>query len=167
MKIRGLEHIVIVPWDFSELAHKALIRAFEMVENPNLIRVIHVSLVPSPYDVGIAWESINEEMIRNETANAFRNAIAHDHALKKFDIDFRVMFGDPGRAICEFAEQEQASLIIVPSHGRSGFSRLMLGSVAERIVRLAHCPVMVLRDLGTSEESQVERSSQKSVTVFG
>jgi nucleotide-binding universal stress UspA family protein len=43
------------------------------------------------------------------------------------------------------AEAIDAELIIVPSHGRSGFSRLLLGSVAERIVRLAKCPVLILK----------------------
>jgi nucleotide-binding universal stress UspA family protein len=129
--------------------------------------VVHVSLVPSPYEFGVAWVSISEENIRAETETAFRKAIAHDPLLQKTKIDFRVMFGDPGRTICTFAESEKASLIIVPSHGRSGFSRFMLGSVAERIVRHAPCPVLVLRDLGNVEAQPAEPLVQKSVTVFG
>ncbi len=44
-----------------------------------------------------------------------------------------------------FAEQLHAELIVMPSHGRTGLSRLFIGSVAERVVRLAHCPVLILK----------------------
>ena len=53
--------------------------------------------------------------------------------------------GDPGHEIAEFAEEIDAELIVIPSHGRTGLTRLLLGSVAERVVRLAHCPVLVFR----------------------
>ena len=55
------------------------------------------------------------------------------------------VIGDPGHEITEYAEEIGASLIITPSHGRTGLSRLLIGSVAERVVRLAKCPVMVLK----------------------
>ena len=45
----------------------------------------------------------------------------------------------------ELASSEQAELIVLSSHGRTGISRLLIGSVAEKVVRLAHCPVLVLR----------------------
>lgn len=48
-------------------------------------------------------------------------------------------------AIASFAQDRGADLIVVGSHGRTGFKRLLLGSVAEKVVRLAHCPVFVVR----------------------
>jgi nucleotide-binding universal stress UspA family protein len=56
-----------------------------------------------------------------------------------------VLFGDPGHEIADYSQREQADLIVLPSHGRTGISRMLIGSVAERVVRLAHCPVLVLR----------------------
>ena len=56
-----------------------------------------------------------------------------------------VEFGDPGNQIVDFAERISAELIVIPSHGRTGIERLLLGSVAERVARLAPCPVLVLR----------------------
>ena len=53
--------------------------------------------------------------------------------------------GDPGHEIVKYAEEIDADLIVIPSHGRTGLTRLLIGSVAERVVRLAHCPVLVLR----------------------
>ena len=60
-------------------------------------------------------------------------------------VDFQVRFGDPGREIAGFAETLHAELIVMPSHGRTGLSRFLIGSVAERVVRLAHCPVLILK----------------------
>jgi nucleotide-binding universal stress UspA family protein len=166
MKIRELNQMVIVPWDFSELSHRALLQAVQMVDDSKLVRVVHVSQVPTPYEVGIAWEAISEDSIRAQTEAAFQKVIAADPILNGICIDFRVLFGDPGRMICQFAEQQHANLIIVPSHGRSGFTRLLLGSVAERIVRHAHCPVLVLREAVPAVGHLPEPAKQKSVTVF-
>jgi nucleotide-binding universal stress UspA family protein len=56
-----------------------------------------------------------------------------------------VLVGDPGTTCAERAQEIGAELIIVSSHGRSGISRFLLGSVAERILRLAKCPVLVIK----------------------
>ena len=48
--------------------------------------------------------------------------------------------------ISHYAQVHGIDLIVLPSHGRTGLARLMIGSVAERVVRLAHCPVLVLRE---------------------
>ena len=53
--------------------------------------------------------------------------------------------GDPGEAIVAAADSENADLIVVGSHGRSGVSRFLIGSVSDHVVRHAHCPVMVVR----------------------
>ena len=67
-------------------------------------------------------------------------------SLKYAKAPIEILFGDPGHEITEFAERVKADLIVMPSHGRTGLSRLLIGSVAERVIRLAHCPVLVLRD---------------------
>jgi nucleotide-binding universal stress UspA family protein len=61
------------------------------------------------------------------------------------DATFLVWDGEPGEAIVAAAESENADLIVVGSHGRSGVSRFLIGSVSDYVVRHAHCPVMVVR----------------------
>jgi nucleotide-binding universal stress UspA family protein len=58
---------------------------------------------------------------------------------------FLVWEGDPGEAIVAAADAETADIIVVGSHGRSGVSRFLIGSVSDYVVRHAHCPVMVVR----------------------
>jgi nucleotide-binding universal stress UspA family protein len=61
------------------------------------------------------------------------------------DATFLVWDGDPGEGIVAAADSENADLIVVGSHGRSGVSRFLIGSVSDYVVRHAHCPVMVVR----------------------
>lgn len=61
------------------------------------------------------------------------------------DATFLVWEGNPGEAIVAAADAENADLIVVGSHGRSGVSRFLIGSVSDFVVRHAHCPVMVIR----------------------
>jgi nucleotide-binding universal stress UspA family protein len=61
-----------------------------------------------------------------------------------------VIDGTPVSAITDQAEEIAAELIVVGTHGRTGFSRLTLGSVAERVVRAASCSVLVVRGNDTS-----------------
>ena len=61
------------------------------------------------------------------------------------DAAFLVWEGDAGEAIVAAADSEAADMIVVGSHGRSGVSRFLIGSVSDYVVRHAHCPVMVVR----------------------
>jgi nucleotide-binding universal stress UspA family protein len=56
-----------------------------------------------------------------------------------------VVEGDPGAAIIDVARDERADLIVISTHGRSGWTRLLMGSTAEYVVRNAECPVLSLR----------------------
>jgi nucleotide-binding universal stress UspA family protein len=57
-----------------------------------------------------------------------------------------VQWGSPVEAIVDYAKEQQVDLIVIATHGRTGLSHVLLGSVAERIVREAPCPVLTIRD---------------------
>ena len=57
-------------------------------------------------------------------------------------------FGTPAHSIIAFSDEFSCDLIVIASHGRSGFDRAVFGSVAERVLRLSHVPVLVTRDGG-------------------
>ena len=70
-----------------------------------------------------------------------------EHVLEQHwaELSFDVRFGSPGSEVPRYADEVNAGLIVVPSHGYGGVKRFLLGSVAERIIREAHCDVLVLR----------------------
>jgi universal stress protein family protein len=57
----------------------------------------------------------------------------------------QVVVGSPSHEIVQFAAAEKIDLIVIATHGRSGFKQLFIGSVAERVIRTAPCPVMTMR----------------------
>jgi nucleotide-binding universal stress UspA family protein len=58
---------------------------------------------------------------------------------------FLIWQGDPGESIAAAAEAEQCDLIVVGTHGRTGFQRSLAGSVSDYVIRNAPCPVLVVR----------------------
>lgn len=133
---------VLVPVDFSEPSIKAVDDALSLVEGPSHLHVLNVLAVLEPAEPGVIWHTVDDESRKRHVLQALRERFADP---KYEGLNFEVAFGDPGHEITGYAEKIGAELIAMPSHGRTGISRLLVGSVAERVVRLAHCPVLVLK----------------------
>jgi len=133
---------IVVPFDFSEQADQALESAQVFASGPAGLHIVHVLPTIELAEPGVIWETIDDDARRHHVEEAFRERFAKTPFAT---VDFRVRFGDPGREIAAYAEELHAELIVMPSHGRTGLSRLFIGSVAERVVRLAHCPVLILK----------------------
>ena len=142
------EH-VLVPMDASPLSADALDHALEKHEDAEFT-VIHVlDFVDAGYGAPMEstlpgyweewYESANEEA---ESLFEDAQAQADDYDV---DLDTDAIVGQPGRSIVEYADEHAVDHIVMGSHGRSGLSRLILGSVAENVLRRAHCPVTIVR----------------------
>lgn len=135
---------IVVPFDFSDQSVTAVDTALELVENASAIRVVHVLPELVPTEPGVIWSTVDDRDRQRHAEEAIRGRLAN---AKYQGIQIHAEIGDPGHAIADFAESIKAELIVMPSHGRKGLAHLLIGSVAERVVRLAHCPVLVLRGL--------------------
>ncbi len=133
---------VVVPVDFSDDAFAALDTALEMAEDPAHVHVVHVLPMLEVSDPGIVWATIDDESRREHATEALEKELAG----RKCDgVQVAIRFGDPGHEIVALANEVDAGLVVVSSHGQSALKHLLIGSVAERVVRLAHCPVLVLK----------------------
>jgi nucleotide-binding universal stress UspA family protein len=132
---------IVVPIDFSEESDRAVDAALCLAETSANVHVLHVC-PPLYLFEGGAVCPMSERETREEYLEAMRRRFAGDEYR---DLRMDVRFGDSCTQIASYAEQHDAGLIVMPSHGRTGLSHLLLGSVAERVVRLAPCPVLVLR----------------------
>lgn len=135
---------ILLPFDFSDQATAAVDEALQMAEDSTSIRMLNV-VVP------IQTLALEPEMAVDLGDDTVRLDDAKEKMEEKFgsrshEIKCETRLGDPGHEIVDFAKEINADLIIMPSHGRTGISRLLLGSVAERVMRHADCPVMVLRE---------------------
>jgi nucleotide-binding universal stress UspA family protein len=133
---------IVVPVDFSDLSKEALDTALEMTGSAAKVKVIHVLPRIEPVEPVIFLEGANDELRAQHARQSLKEWLK---GRKYRGLTFEVTVGNPGHDIAEYAEKIGADMIVMPSHGRSGVARLLIGSVAERTVRLAHCPVLVLR----------------------
>ena len=133
---------VLVPVDFSDKSFAAVDSALELVKSASDITVVYILPDLSPMEPGEIWHTVDPESRMQHAVKALRERLADE---KYKGIHFGVAIGDPGHEITKIAEREETELIVLPSHGRTGLKRMLIGSVAERVVRLAHCPVLVLR----------------------
>ena len=136
-------HKVLVPVDFSQASLDAVDVGLTLADEPPHVYVIHVLPKVIAGDPGFPWNPIGEATQRAQITESLRDRLA---TAVEQGIHTEVVFGDAGTEIARFAEEGEFELIVMPSHGRTGLKRMLIGSVTERVTRLAHCPVLVLRN---------------------
>ncbi|ELY55860.1 universal stress protein [Natronolimnohabitans innermongolicus] len=136
---------VLVAYDGSEPAQKAIKRAFDEYgdEEIVLLRVVEFAGGYTGAGIKAVQDLLNDE--RESAAANLREDLSE--LVDTTDVDFRteVAAGAPAREIVSFAEEHDIDHIIVGSHGRKGVSRVLLGSVAEQVVRRSPVSVTVVR----------------------
>ncbi|RQG88033.1 universal stress protein [Natrarchaeobius halalkaliphilus] len=136
---------VLVPIDDSEPAMSAVEHAAETFPDRDLTLLHVISPNTSMYGeaAAFAYDEIVES--QREAAEELFEEVTDVFATHDRSVTTETIVGDPARSIVEFAENEGVDHIVIGSHGRSGASRVLLGSVAERVVRRAPVPVTVVR----------------------
>jgi nucleotide-binding universal stress UspA family protein len=133
----------VVPIDFSDLSFSALDRGIEIAGEQGEVHIIHVLAELTAMEPGNLYGTVTDETRIKSVEKHLREKLAGD---KYARVMVHAVVGDAGREITALAEREDADLIVIPSHGYGFLKHMLLGSVAERVVRLAHCPVLVLRN---------------------
>jgi len=135
---------VVVPIDDSDPAREALEHTITTFRTPrSRYYTINPSLVMRHGEMAYDYERLmGLEEEEAETLFETAREIADDHDAS---VTTEIVIGRPSRGIVEFATENDVDQIVLGSHGRSGVSRVLLGSVAERVVRRAPVPVTVVR----------------------
>jgi nucleotide-binding universal stress UspA family protein len=133
---------IVVPVDFSDESFQAVDVALDLVDDPNHLNVIYVLQDLTKGEPGLIWNILDDAKRRDHAKTTLLSRLSDS---KYKGVNVTVGIGDAGEEVANFAQKIKAELIVLPSHGRTGVARMFLGSVAERIIRLAHCPVLVLR----------------------
>jgi universal stress protein A len=139
----NIRHI-LAPTDFSQLSKQAVTYAFELAQNVDAkLSLLHVIEVPVyAIEVSLPLEDLEQDA-RRELSRLLPEAESAHVAVTRL-----VEMGVPSQKILETAAAEQVDMIVMATHGRAGLSHLIMGSVAERVVRTAPCPVLTIRPPG-------------------
>jgi universal stress protein A len=139
---------ILAPTDFSELSKQGLKSALELAEAFGAKLLLLYVVEPPPYPVeGIVPSHLGATMLddlERQATNDLAQMLSETQA-SNMDVARRVVVGIPYRKIVDVAEEEKIDLIVMTTHGRTGLSHLVMGSVAEKIVRTAPCPVLTIR----------------------
>jgi nucleotide-binding universal stress UspA family protein len=133
---------ILFPTDFSTCSDAGLKQATALARDAGATLLIaHVEEPAIAYGGGEMYYGTIEPDHKELTA-MLRAVVPTDPAVK---YEHRLLTGDPAERIVELAEEEHCDLIVMGTHGRTGFMRLLMGSVAEAVVRQAKCPVLTFK----------------------
>ena len=144
-------HHLIAPTDFSEHSQQAIQYARELAQTfgATLVLLHVVELPPSPIE-GLPPSQLGGTLLEDLEQQATSDLAQVLAKEAEVTVVRRVVVGIPYRRIVEVAADEKVDLIVMATHGRTGFSHLFMGSVAEKVVRTAPCPVVTIRPTGAT-----------------
>jgi nucleotide-binding universal stress UspA family protein len=133
---------ILFPTDFSTCSDVGLEQATALARDAGAeLLIVHVEEPPAAYGGGEMYYGIAEPD-HAELHRMLRDVRPTDPAVP---YEHRILRGDPASEIVAEAERENCDLIVMGTHGRTGLTRLLMGSVAEGVVRRAKCPVLTYK----------------------
>jgi universal stress protein A len=146
---------ILCPVDFSDNSREAMRRAADLaVATGGSLTLLHVVHVPiAAYADGAPMMPQPGERLTQELGTAAEKSLAEwkkrAEEMGAKNVTTQVVAGVPWHMIVETLEADRGyDLVVIGTHGRTGLSRVLLGSVAETVVRHAPCPVLVVRQPG-------------------
>lgn len=154
---------IIVPTDFSPKSEAALEYAATLAhETGARLIIVHVQELPvvypeSSFCYGLPVPDHDEVRRMLENVKPAVRDVSYEH---------RLLNGDPSVQIAALAKDDKADLIVMSSHGRSGLGRLVLGSVAEAVMRRAACPILIVKPSVKAEPVHVEHAAAPGIVSY-
>ena len=141
---------ILVPLDGSELAEAAIAPALEMAQAGSalliLIRAADPRILPGADVIGAQIHAVREA---EEYLSRVKDKLEKTGVKR---IETHVWYGPAAPAVVEAAKVQKVDLIVMSTHGRSGFGRIIFGSVAESVLRGTRVPILLIRSSGAPVE---------------
>ncbi|MBN1653391.1 MAG: universal stress protein [Deltaproteobacteria bacterium] len=164
---------ILIPVDFSNISLEAVNAARDLSFPDTEITLLHVYDItqdqgPATRDIAPPQKGLPKEVEKQLLDSLKRIRESRLGDVKEVNLNIEIS-RFPAKAICQFAERELVDLIVITTHGRTGLSHIVMGSVAEDVVRKAPCPVLVMRKRKVptdSEKGKIGPSSEKQSPHF-
>jgi nucleotide-binding universal stress UspA family protein len=137
----------LIPLDGSPLAEKALVAARQVLKSDGrftLVTAISPSHLPQ---FGPRDETADNNVLLDSTgmrARDYMDRMAHNLRLHGYQVEIEILHGEPADVILRVAEEKRADMIVMSTHGRSGLSRVLFGSVTLKVLGAALMPVLIV-----------------------
>lgn len=136
---------ILCPVDFSDASRKAVRYAHEFAVSMGAAMFLLNVVEPRPMAVDLSLNYIPLEEDLEKAAEADLDTLKNELLREGLKVESSVEIGNPSDVILEKAAELDVNLVIMGSHGKKGLSRLIMGSVAETVVRKADCPVLIVK----------------------
>ncbi len=150
---------ILVPIDVGDPRRRPFEMAVQLAElNGATVLLLAVIDDSFPYPDIFSFHSPNEDYYRSlrDRALEFLKELASE-APSTLEVDMIVSRGKPARVIVEVAEEENIDLIIMRTRGTRGFEHAVLGSVADKVLRLTPCPILIIPEPGPRPKDRRDR----------
>lgn len=158
---------ILVPVDFSRHSLKALAYAIDFAE-PFAAEVVVLHVVepvayatPADLYAGMATQLGNLLAEQRRSAREQLDELATKYRDRGVQLRIQLRDGVAYREIVDAGKELRANLIVQATHGRTGLAHVLLGSVAERVVRTAECPVLTIRTTGAAGKAGTKKAAKK------
>jgi len=146
-------HRIVVPTDFSACADVGLDYAARFARDFHAeLRLVHV-INPLDYPFGDEWSALEGARLLRKASSAAQKRLSETGARTGTRFSIKVDHGSAAVGIRDAANHD-TDVIIISTHGRTGLGHILLGSTAERLVREALCPVLVIPAGSTSDSKR-------------
>ena len=147
---------ILVPLDGSKLAELALADAFSLAQLNGAEVVLLQVISPFDYVIGDTQPMVvfADELVkaRQEAALHYLEEVTAREECRNLKVHLVIEIGSPAETIIDYAHREPIDLIVMATHGRSGLGRWVYGSVADKVLRGADVPVLLVRVQPTREK---------------
>ncbi len=151
---------ILVPTDFSEDSHRALQVAQSLARDHGATLILAAAApLPPPVTDALLPSSEYPGLV----AATRRDLDAVAATILDLPVETHVLGGEPGPAIVAIANDCHADLVVMGTHGRTGLNRMLMGSVAEYVLRNARCPVLTMKP-GTEQHLQQTEPTSLAAT---
>jgi len=155
--------VILHPTDFSESSQAALRVARSLARDfGSRLVLLHVAAL-EVYVSGMMASEIDVQVFRENLEDTRKRLDGPD---LKYPVETRLSRGDASDEIVRQAEELGCGLIVMGTHGRTGFGKLLMGNVAESVLPRAHCPTLVVKVPQVVPIPASSRPAQRAVTVF-
>jgi universal stress protein A len=151
---------ILVPLDFSDCSQVAFDCGVTLAREFHAeLLLVHV-IDPFRYPLGDEYGGIHSARLMEEARGSAQSEMKKLARKANVKCSICIREGSPAREICRLAKQD-VDLIIAPTHGRTGLGHVLIGSVAERVVRHASCPVLVIPVRGKLKTDLARREKSR------